>query len=135
MIVQKREVEALLAKLEPPAPPHSLRDRVLHRAGPVLDLQIVRDRWTRIFVSRSLRAAWVVTLACLILANVFLPAAIRRPRRNWFLIEAAWRTPELRQALRIPRLHKAYVSLDAFAYRQSIGHETVPAESHRKEKI
>ena len=135
MIDQKREVEVLLAKLEPPAPPPTLRDRVLHRAGATLDLRVTRDRWTRIHASRPLRAAWVATVICLLLANVFLPRASRRPNRNWFLMEAAWRTPELRQAVSVPRLHEAYVSLDAFAYRQPIDRVPTPDEHHRKEKL
>jgi len=50
-------------------------------------------------------------------------------------MEAAWRAPELRQAVNIPRLRKAYVSLDAFAYRQPIDHIPTPTEPHRQEKI
>jgi hypothetical protein len=135
MIDQKRNTEALLAKLETPTPPPTLRDRVLHRAGATLDLRITRDRWARIYASRPLRAAWVATVICLLLANVFLPRASRRPDRNWFMIEAAWRTPELRQAVTIPRLREGYASLDAFAYRQPIDRVPTQAGPHQKEKI
>ena len=135
MIDQEREFELLLAKLEPPPPPPTLRDQVLHRAGAILDLRIKRDRWTRVYGSRPLRAAWAATFLCLLLANVFLPRASRGSHRSWFLMEAAWRTPELLQAVSIPRLHDAYVSLDAFAYRQPNERVPTPPEPHRKERI
>jgi len=135
MIDQKREVEILLARLEPPTPPPTLRDRVLHRAGAALDQRVTSDRWTRAYASRPLRIAWGATVICLLLANVFLPRGIRQHDHKWFLMEAAWRTPELRQVLNIPRLRNAYVSLDAFAYRQPTDHLPLSTEPRRKEKI
>jgi len=134
MIDQKQEVEALLVGYESPMPPLTLRDQVLLRAGAALDRPAVRDTWTRIHSSRHLRAAWVATLVCLVIAHVFLPRPNRPPRHDWFLVEAVWRAPELKQAVDIPRLHEGYVSLDAFAYRPPTG--PVPAQTapRRKEK-
>ena len=134
MIGQERETEAMLAAYEPPAPPSTLRDRVLLRADAALTRSAVRDRWTRIYASRRLRAVWVATLICIVIAHVFLPRPNRHFHRDGFLIEAAWRSPELMEAVSVPRLHEGYASLDAFAYRQPSGRVPALAEPRRKEK-
>jgi hypothetical protein len=134
MIEQGREVEAMLAGHEPPSPPPELRNRVLDRAGAALDRPAMGDRWIRIYTSRPLRIAWVATLICLLTAHVFLPTPNRRSHRDWFLMEAAWRAPELKQAVEIPRLRGEYASLDAFANPQPGGRVPTQAAPRRKEK-
>lgn len=62
----------LLADLDPPSPPPDLRDRVLtamRRSGP-RETEI--DLWTRLWSSRTLRLAWVATVAGLLAGHIVL---------------------------------------------------------------
>lgn len=66
-----------ISGLEPPGPPAELRGKVLALAREALAEEAVRDVWTRIWGSRSLRLAWVAAASLLLLGNVAVSA--RRP--------------------------------------------------------
>ncbi len=78
--------EPLFEGLAPPGPPEDLRGKALALAREALEQEAVRDVWTRIWESRSLRLAWAVAAALLVLANVGW--SVRRPTA----LEAASRT-------------------------------------------
>lgn len=130
----REDIETVLAALEPPGPPDSLRDRALRRAAVALDRPPAHDRWARIHASRPLRAAWAAAVVALVVANVLLPRANRRSREDSFAEGAAGRTPELAQVVAVPRLRESYVSLDAFADRRPAVGVPVSPGTRRKEK-
>ena len=134
MTDRQQDTETVLAALEPPGPPDSLRDRALRRAGAALDRPPAQDRWARIYANRPLRAAWAAAVLGLVVANVLLPRANRRSGEDEFVAGAAGLAPELRQIAAVPRLREAYLSVDAFAMRRpAVAVPALPG-SGRKEK-
>ena len=134
MNAQRQEIEAILAQLDPPSPPDSLRDRALLLAVPALGRPLAPDRWARLYASRSLRAAWAALVVALVVANVLLPKAKRHSRENWLVEQAIARTAELRQVVDVPRIREDYVSVDAFAYRRPVVVAPAFPGTRRKEK-
>jgi hypothetical protein len=130
----RQDPETVLAGFEPPGPPEGLRDRALRRAGDALDRPPAQDRWARIYANRPLRAAWAAAVLVLVVANILLPTASRRPRKDWFIERAAGRVSELREVVAVPRLREAYVSVDGFADRRPVVFGPSLPESRRKEK-
>lgn len=111
----RHDTEIFPTGLEPPGASEGLRDRALRRAGAALHRPPARDRWTRIYASRPLRAAWGAAVLALVVANVVLPRANRRSEEGGPIAETAGRIPELREVVDAPRLREAYVSLDTLA--------------------
>ena len=66
------ELKDLLGDARPPSPPSELRNQTLRAAVETLERAPSPDRWTRIWNSRPLRFAWVVTVAGLLLAHALI---------------------------------------------------------------
>ena len=128
------DLETILAELEPLSPSDALRDLVLERAGAALGRPIALDRWTQIYASRPLRAAWAAAVLGLMVANMTLPTAKLRWREGRFVAGTAEQIEELRAVVALPRLREGYVLVDAFAYRRPVVAMPAFPGTRRKEK-
>lgn len=80
--MKEREVDRLLAGLEPASPPPGTRDRALAAARAARAHGTKPgDLWTRLWRSRPARLAWAAAVAALLLAHVVVTVE-RSPQRG-----------------------------------------------------
>ncbi len=110
------EVARLLAAIEEPEPPRSLRGRALTGADVAWARPPAPDRWSRTWNSRPLRLAWAAVVVLLVAANLALGTGSRaRPPASPAAAAAQERAglKELQAVVELPRIRLGSAGLDA----------------------